>query len=463
MKAFKRTLISLAGLVLLVFIFYGEEDWRGGHDWENCKREFAARAISLDWNDYIPLPVPDAQNFFEAPNMQKCFAVDIRANTNEFAARFRDKKFGPITDSVTRTNNLINSVSSAKDYLAWSDQFKPDFDSIRSALARPYARIYGSYSIPFGVPFPDYVNVRLLAQVLAQRAHCYLLLNQPADALRELTLLDDFTRILKGAPEGRGTLLVSAMIDVAVNGVYAKGVADGIRLHSWQEPQLAALQAQLRQIDLLPIVANSFRYESASSCQTLQMLFFKRSPPHASFWQNVAHLRFPEEDWIPRGWIYQNMVVIATLKNDQNGIDLENETFIPGKVDDVGRQIEGLKPSPYTFLACIAVPNIAIAWRTTAYNQTLVNEAQIACALERYRLAHGEYPESLDVLVPQFIEAIPHDIIGGQPLHYRRTSDEKFLLYSVGWNETDDGGRPSPTNSNGTIDYANGDWVWPNR
>ena len=64
----------------------------------------------------------------------------------------------------------------------------------------------------------------------------------------------------------------------------------------------------------------------------------------------------------------------------------------------------------------------------------------MAIALERYRLAHGEYPDSLDALAPQFIAKVPHDVIGGQPLHYRRTSDGQFVLYSVGWNETDDGG-----------------------
>ena len=86
------------------------------------------------------------------------------------------------------------------------------------------------------------------------------------------------------------------------------------------------------------------------------------------------------------------------------------------------------------------LPGYSKALQVFVYNQNLADEAQIACALERYRLAHGEYPETLDALVPQFMETIPHDIIGGQPLHYRRTDDGKFLLYSVGWNETDDGG-----------------------
>ena len=82
----------------------------------------------------------------------------------------------------------------------------------------------------------------------------------------------------------------------------------------------------------------------------------------------------------------------------------------------------------------------------------MANEALIACALERYRLAHGQYPEALDALIPQFIEKVPHDLIGGQPLKYRNTG-ERFLLYSIGWNERDDGGVPGKT-------IPEGDWVW---
>ena len=116
------------------------------------------------------------------------------------------------------------------------------------------------------------------------------------------------------------------------------------------------------------------------------------------------------------------------------------------------------KLTNYSF-ATAAIPNFTKAWLTTAHHQTLVNEAQIACALERYHLAHSEYPETLDVLIPQFIKKIPHDIIGGEPFHYRRTDDGKFLLYSVGWNETDDGGQVILA-KDGSVDRENGDWVW---
>jgi hypothetical protein len=66
-------------------------------------------------------------------------------------------------------------------------------------------------------------------------------------------------------------------------------------------------------------------------------------------------------------------------------------------------------------------------------------------------LAHGEYPETLDALVPQLIEKLPHDIIGGQPLHYHCSASGKFLLYSAGWNETDYGGQVV-LKDDGTVD-----------
>ena len=48
----------------------------------------------------------------------------------------------------------------------------------------------------------------------------------------------------------------------------------------------------------------------------------------------------------------------------------------------------------------------------------------------------------------------------GQPLRYRRTDDGKFVLYSVGWNEKDDGGTVVISKGGSTVDTDEGDWVW---
>ena len=66
-------------------------------------------------------------------------------------------------------------------------------------------------------------------------------------------------------------------------------------------------------------------------------------------------------------------------------------------------------------------------------------------ALERYRLAHGEYPDSLAPLVPEFLKEVPIDPWSGKPLRYKRLAaqDEQgrdYLLYSVGKDGVDNGG-----------------------
>jgi hypothetical protein len=61
-------------------------------------------------------------------------------------------------------------------------------------------------------------------------------------------------------------------------------------------------------------------------------------------------------------------------------------------------------------------------------------------ALAAYRADHGKYPKKLAELHPQYAPEIPKDIFTGGELIYR-PSEKGFLLYSVGQNGKDDGGR----------------------
>ncbi len=105
------------------------------------------------------------------------------------------------------------------------------------------------------------------------------------------------------------------------------------------------------------------------------------------------------------------------------------------------------------------MPSMARSVDTFARAQAWGDLARVACALERYRLTNGQFPEKLDVLAPKFIGTVPRDVINGQPLKYRRTDNGQFVLYSVGANESDDGGTVALTKS-GNPDWEKGDWVW---
>ncbi|MFQ5489709.1 MAG: hypothetical protein ACE5GE_03205, partial [Phycisphaerae bacterium] len=65
--------------------------------------------------------------------------------------------------------------------------------------------------------------------------------------------------------------------------------------------------------------------------------------------------------------------------------------------------------------------------------------AYAAIGVERYRLAHGRWPETLDPLAPQFMEYLPIDPFDEKPLRYKRT-DTGVIVYSVNGDLQDDGG-----------------------
>lgn len=63
-----------------------------------------------------------------------------------------------------------------------------------------------------------------------------------------------------------------------------------------------------------------------------------------------------------------------------------------------------------------------------------------AISLELYRRHHGgQYPATLDVLVPQWLPTVPADRITGEPVRYRVVNGEP-RVYSVGADRKDDGG-----------------------
>ena len=65
---------------------------------------------------------------------------------------------------------------------------------------------------------------------------------------------------------------------------------------------------------------------------------------------------------------------------------------------------------------------------------------KLAFALAAYRADRGTYPAKLADLVPKYVAEVPKDIFNASELHYRPEGGG-YLLYSVGANGKDDGGK----------------------
>jgi hypothetical protein len=71
-----------------------------------------------------------------------------------------------------------------------------------------------------------------------------------------------------------------------------------------------------------------------------------------------------------------------------------------------------------------------------------LRSAMTALAVERYRLARGEWPRDLAALVPTYLKDVPNDPYDGRPLRYRPTADG-VVIYCVGSDQADNQGKRS--------------------
>ena len=223
-----------------------------------------------------------------------------------------------------------------------------------------------------------------------------------------------------------------------------EGIADG----KWNENQLKVFQEVFEGDNWLADFKQTMRGERAFSILTLDMIA-DSSETYAHFLgydkeSPLSHFLFP------RGWIYQNKLNICRWE-DRSLSDIVNEknmTLDMEQVPSLDIENGNLKSSPYQIFARMMVPALSQATLQLAQAQTVSDRAAIACAIERYRLTTGSLPKTLDQLVPIYMETQPHDVINGEPLIYRPEGNRRYLLYSVGSDQSDDGG-----------DFEK-DWVW---
>jgi hypothetical protein len=253
--------------------------------------------------------------------------------------------------------------------------------------------------------------------------------------------------------------LISHLVRIAIVAIDLQPIWEGLAEHKWSNEQLVALDAELSKLDFLADYESAMRGERAFAIaefenqrRTREMISYTDASvvtnkltfmPSAFFYQNELAFAQMHEQWtLPLVDTNSRTVSLEAMRRADSAVHAEMKHY-----------------SLYKVQALMVFPAVGKAVKKFAAIQASIDLARVACALERYRLAHGEYPETLDALAPQLIEKLPHDIINGQPLHYRRTPDGQFVLYSVGWNETDDGGQVA-LKENGVVDPEMGDWVW---
>jgi hypothetical protein len=392
--------------------------------------------------------------------------LDAKASQQQLETKLNRSFFAV---EPTKETNVVRVVCSpgilAEDAVAWFKQFQAEFDALYQACQRPHARLAGSYGAPWSEPIPNFVGWRTIVQALNVRLKANLLVGQPEAALRDAEMLAQLTRYLAECEP----TFVGTMMRVAVSGLYVDAIGEGLGEGLWPEQHCAAIQAQLHGMDLLDSFARGMRWERGVATHFLQCSKGgKAARAYAEWcglaegaWRNLGYFYFM---LCPCGWVCQSTLLICRLHQlTLDGLDPTNQRIDvrQEKLAEATTEREVNRFRPSTRFGTLTFPNFTKAVQIMAKNQVLVHQSLVACALERCRRVTGQYPESLEALAPRFLDKLPHDLFTGQPLKYRRTPDGKFLLYSVGWNQKDDGGTAGPSKLWLRPDLEQGDWVWP--
>jgi hypothetical protein len=384
-------------------------------------------------------------------------------------------------DLATKTNIYPvapQPQSPAKDVLLALSIYDTVLEQLRQASLLPESRFPLDYDDedPAEILLPHLATLKRCSLVLRLRALAELENGQSDKALDDIKLSLRLADALKTEP-----FIITQLVRIAILQITLQPIWEGLATHKWSNAQLVELDSVLKNLNFLVDYQLSVRGQRAMDIKVLYWLEEKRS----RYWTIEDMLnsddravmnnfgKTVEVFLMPKGWYYQYGLNIARL--EQNCIlpaaDAAQQTISPKMISQAQTTIDSsLKPGVFSFFARLFVPALEKYSEKVAYGQNGVSLARTAIALERYRLVNGAYPENLEALAPQFIDQVPHDIIGGQPLKYRHEANGQFILYSIGWNEIDDGGvlvfhkgaankrdRENPTSE---LDLDQGDWVW---
>lgn len=114
-----------------------------------------------------------------------------------------------------------------------------------------------------------------------------------------------------------------------------------------------------------------------------------------------------------------------------------------------------LEENPRNLFIETLLPGTERVLRESYAGQAKHEAAQTIVALLRYKSDHGQFPDSLDQLVPQYLEAVPQDPFGPGPLTYKRQGDD-FVLHRLSPDFKDNGSKYDPVFGKGADDV-----FWP--
>ena len=327
------------------------------------------------------------------------------------------------------------------------------------------------------VLIPHLGEFRNLARALNWRAQLRAEQGRYADAFNDIKSGYRFGQNLKGDKS-----LVEQLVACSIENLAARTLRSLLSNHQIDSATLANLQQDLEQLIAAEDFVPSFETEKIFLYDEIQRCFTEDRFGGHLYLSRVGRLAdapgglreiLVETIFSPEGWAMAAKVLFLHPDKRQTremadlyyaywdkvarktpaqvraeGIDIEKET------------VEIIKDN---ILLQIFAPALGRVSEISHRNKTEVEATVTVLSLLRYKADNGSYPKDLQQLITTgYLRQLPTDLYNVKPLIYKKTADS-FILYSVGENFEDDGGK-SGTDSKGRARLWSGkadEVFWP--
>jgi len=332
------------------------------------------------------------------------------------------------------------------DFAVQMRQNAEGLEEIRAVLRNPPRSPSYDMLDPVGPSGPPLVAKRRAAYWLWGATADALHRGELDEALTNLHAMFAFTRM-----NDEESLLVNQMVLVAVAGLAMGATWEALQAPGWDESRLARLQQDWQQVALLSRLERTLQVERASGLAWFDYARTNRQGASRALrgsiginsTDNLAQV-FNKDVYLP---VWQNTWSkhdeLVYLKGTEKVLEAIRKAGASRSNADARKLLAGWTQQSFLDqfrfpLSDALVPNWGKALPSVMRHETRRQLVVTALAIKRYQLKHGEPPEGLQQLVPEFLRELPCDYMVGTILLYERKPEGAFILYSVGENGQDE-------------------------
>jgi hypothetical protein len=413
-----RLAVATVGLVAVTAITLANMDMAVKLQFTAVRAEAGAKLLAQ-----IPPRLPDSTN--AAVVYQEAF--DYLAPPEPVPPLWRDKAPG-----AWKAYDREAFDPKDKDLREFLNTQQRGLALIRKAAAIPGCSFDHDYSLGISMPLPELKWLPHAATLLAYDA-----LVKAADG-DVRGALDDVTAIYGVAGHVSDPLLISVMVAIGIDKTATK-VLEDVLSSITSAPDLGRLT--------LPVEA-TYRRSVRRAMVTEDVIFgLTTFAALAEGDQGVIDAAATEglDKWIPASSIYRVFLMqddlAAYRRVMQEMQQLAAKPYYESHQDWKAHNDswKGRRRGIVTALLAPATEMVVLAANEADAQRLL---ARTALALVAFKARTGAYPDKLDALVPDLLTRVPLDPFSGRPLRMKRDG-AGVVLYSVGRDMTDDGGRPT--------------------